>query len=989
MNRTFQIAMIVVALSVGCATLPEKMNKETSRGNYEYAIVQGEKYIEKKPDGEHLAAVLKALEKARFKRATSINTPESYANFNTVYPESTYRAKLMERWAEVEYKTYTRKTDTLGTYQDFLSRFPEGPYAQLAKERIAKLVWRQVDAAGTLAAYQGFMEAYPESPCAAIAFNKVLALAWAAAEAEGTFDRYYRFGKSYLETDVGQIALGRAHDMGWVIARRQHTVEGYHKFRTLFPKSIHEADAFGHETKLAWARAEERDDEQTYRWYAAAYPGTFEAVIAEERAADWAYFNSPTGGEMPFASVHQVNARDPNKVWLYVDVRDRSQQFVAGLRPDQFTVYENGRSAPVDDFLGMESKRPIDIIFVVDVSGSMSGKIETVKGSAIALAEELRFRQRDVAFGLVTFCDFVHKVYGNNRPTPSAPTFQKWMATIKATDQGRENPIEALLRASQYKFRKESQKVLILVTDEPPNVPYDPKSKMNEFDVGKFMADGDFTFYAITPEAQQYRRMLDLAGGRLFDIKAHEGGRFQTLMSYIGSLLSTQYRIAFASPRQIPNGGNRRVRVRVDHQQTWLSRAELEGQVVAMFTDPTADCSMVAITRESGLFRSTDCGARWEPLPEPTLSGKVVAAVGGWGNGVPLYLLLEGGKLVVVKGGSSVEPIGDEVGVCTSMAWSEAFPKRLWVTGSQGLWLSEDMGRSFVRMAGLSSDHGLSWVNVAPQGQRVCTLAGDGQIWCQDTSQGRWWSVVVGAPGTALPAGSRLYAAPFDSNLIFLRWGTSALYRSRDGGRSWHQLVLPDTGALGQLFFAGGAANSRLCLAAERGLYCSTTLGRRWVELTDGTAGISNWLQARFGVDRQGHLFVVGPNGRLIYQLFEVATREVVSGEVFFDTDQDEPKADLIPHLYRIGGLLANDPTIRARVDGHTDSDGSDAHNLDLSQRRADRVRSHLQAGGGRPSQMETMGHGEARPLVPNTSSSNKAKNRRVEILLIRDLSNR
>jgi len=986
MRRSLVILALATSFVAACATLPEKLNKEIDAGNYRYAILQGEEYLAEKKQDEHLPGVLAALEKARFKLACTTDTPEAYKRFDTTYPSSQYKPEVMERWARVEFENFTRKTDTLAAYETFLKRFPEGRYAVRARERSAKLAWRQVDMKGTIDAYRGFRAHYPKSPCAAIALNKEIALAWAATEKANSVEVFHAFATTYAETEIGKTAMLMAHNLAWKRAKKEDSIDRYTWFRRLFPGGAKYAAAYARETQLAWALAEKEDTERTYRWYASGYPDTPEALTAEHRANDWAYFNSSRQGETPLAYVHQTNDRDIEKVWLYVDVRDRGNEFIAGLRPKQFTVYENGRSAPVIDFLGMESKRPIDIIFLVDVSGSMGDEIETVKASAIALASELKFRQRDVAFGLVTYCDDVHKVFGSNRTTKSARTFQKWMATIKTTSQGVENPVQAIWKATNYKFRKETQKVIVLVTDEPPNVTFDRKSRMNEYDAGKLMADGDFTFYAITPNNNSYNNMLKISGGKHFEIERYRGPLFAKLMGYIGALLSTQYRIAYSSPRKIGTGGNRKLRIRVDHQQTWLSRSEIEGQLIALFPDATKACSLVAVTREHGLLKSEDCGAKWYPIDGITLPGKAVLAAGAWGNNASLFVLLGSGKLVAVRNGKTVEVIGEETQDINSIAWSEAYPSRLWASGMGGIWLSEDAGVSFVQVGGLTSSESVAWVNVSRRTQQACYLTTDGLLWCRDKDDGGWRQLKIPGTSSLMPTGTQLFSCPLNGSLLFLRWGRSALYRSNDGGISWHPLPLPLVGNIGQVFI-GTSGAKRVCFAAEKGLFCSTNRGLTWVELTDGTAGYADWSTALFGTDKTGRLFVVGADGRRIYQLYEVATREVVSGEVFFAKDADEPKKDLIPHLQAIGHKLAKDRTIRARVDGHTDSDGSDEYNLDLSKRRAQRVGAHLQAAGAAPWQLETAGHGESRPLAKNSSARNKAKNRRVEILLIREIA--
>ncbi len=80
--------------------------------------------------------------------------------------------------------------------------------------------------------------------------------------------------------------------------------------------------------------------------------------------------------------------------------------------------------------------------------------------------------------------------------------------------------------------------------------------------------------------------------------------------------------------------------------------------------------------------------------------------------------------------------------------------------------------------------------------------------------------------------------------------------------------------------------------------------------------------------------------------------------------------------------LLAN-PDIRVEIGGHTDDDGSEQENLDLSTRRAEAVKAYLEALGVDPTRMVTKGYGEAEPKVPNTTSAGKAVNRRIEFTIL------
>ena len=73
----------------------------------------------------------------------------------------------------------------------------------------------------------------------------------------------------------------------------------------------------------------------------------------------------------------------------------------------------------------------------------------------------------------------------------------------------------------------------------------------------------------------------------------------------------------------------------------------------------------------------------------------------------------------------------------------------------------------------------------------------------------------------------------------------------------------------------------------------------------------------------------------------------------------------------------------RVEVQGHTDDRGSDAFNLELSQRRASAVRQYLVDHGIAPGRVVARGYGLTRPRVPNTNADHRAQNRRVEIHLL------
>jgi OOP family OmpA-OmpF porin len=78
--------------------------------------------------------------------------------------------------------------------------------------------------------------------------------------------------------------------------------------------------------------------------------------------------------------------------------------------------------------------------------------------------------------------------------------------------------------------------------------------------------------------------------------------------------------------------------------------------------------------------------------------------------------------------------------------------------------------------------------------------------------------------------------------------------------------------------------------------------------------------------------------------------------------------------------VFAAEPNFAAEVGGHTDNVGAADYNLKLSAARANAVRTWLVTHGIAQTRVTAKGYGDTNPLAPNTSDSNRAKNRRVEL---------
>jgi len=103
---------------------------------------------------------------------------------------------------------------------------------------------------------------------------------------------------------------------------------------------------------------------------------------------------------------------------------------------------------------------------------------------------------------------------------------------------------------------------------------------------------------------------------------------------------------------------------------------------------------------------------------------------------------------------------------------------------------------------------------------------------------------------------------------------------------------------------------------------------------------------------------------------------------ILFDVNAATIKPSSFGTLKDIAAVLKENAAVKVRIVGHTDSDGDNVANLDLSKRRAEAVKDMLTNEFGiDESRMETEGKGETQPAVPNATTEGKAQNRRVEFI--------
>ncbi len=105
--------------------------------------------------------------------------------------------------------------------------------------------------------------------------------------------------------------------------------------------------------------------------------------------------------------------------------------------------------------------------------------------------------------------------------------------------------------------------------------------------------------------------------------------------------------------------------------------------------------------------------------------------------------------------------------------------------------------------------------------------------------------------------------------------------------------------------------------------------------------------------------------------------------DVTFETNSADLNKSSFEELDKLVKLLLNNPQIKVEISAHTDDVGNDAYNLKLSEKRAQSVVNYLVEKNIPVLQTVAKGYGETKPVVPNTSVENRAKNRRVELKIL------
>jgi outer membrane protein OmpA-like peptidoglycan-associated protein len=172
-------------------------------------------------------------------------------------------------------------------------------------------------------------------------------------------------------------------------------------------------------------------------------------------------------------------------------------------------------------------------------------------------------------------------------------------------------------------------------------------------------------------------------------------------------------------------------------------------------------------------------------------------------------------------------------------------------------------------------------------------------------------------------------------------------------------------------------------IGAAAGAVGAILLGEREADEILAGAAIGAAVGAGTGayMDRQEERFARIP-GTSVERVSKDVLLVHFDSNVLFDVDSASVQPAGQGALEEAAGVLHEFPKTAVVIQGHTDSTGSEEHNLSLSQRRADAARGYFVGRGLDPARLSALGYGESYPVSTNDTDAGRQQNRRVDILL-------
>jgi Ca-activated chloride channel family protein len=203
-----------------------------------------------------------------------------------------------------------------------------------------------------------------------------------------------------------------------------------------------------------------------------------------------------------------------------------------------------------------------DIMFVLDVTGSMGGEIQGVKNGIQNFSNELKKRNIDAEIGLIAFGDRLFgeepKIlsFGGKSFTSDSASFSRQVGEISLMNGGDtpESSMDALALASGQAFRPQSTKIILLITDAPPKLPDKDNSSIDQVKES-LRRNGIRQLHLVINDGDRavYSQLQSTSSGQIFSLGNVASGRegFDNILPKIGEQIAIETTKGLVTPRDI------------------------------------------------------------------------------------------------------------------------------------------------------------------------------------------------------------------------------------------------------------------------------------------------------------------------------------------------------------------------------------------------------------------------------------------------------
>ena len=246
-------------------------------------------------------------------------------------------------------------------------------------------------------------------------------------------------------------------------------------------------------------------------------------------------------------TIRNVDITKFPEINVIIEALKTTGESVDSLDPKGLTVLENGVEKQVLSVqkITVKERVPVDFVFLIDVTGSMQKYIDAVKSYVSSFATNLIRRGIDYRIGLILFSDYVEKVY---QPTDNVQTFLSWLSPVRASGGGdeKENALEAIVHASDIKYRPAANRVCVIVTDAPYHQvgeKGDGRTGENTNSIINLLVHKDVRLFSIVPpKLKEYKTISQKTRGTFFDIDYPFSTILDNFSNQLTNLFALRYR---------------------------------------------------------------------------------------------------------------------------------------------------------------------------------------------------------------------------------------------------------------------------------------------------------------------------------------------------------------------------------------------------------------------------------------------------------------